>query len=141
MRGLAQYVMFDEGQEEALLEDFLELPSRNTKMFALLACAVGVSWNFFGKPLVITSIYRQGDKGVHGSWRGVDCRVFHEDRPVAPGAWGLDKEEAEELAERLNRTFQYIKSNGDESEVAILHGDGMNYHLHLQAPRFDQWRA
>ena len=73
-----------------------------------------------GAELVITSLYRIGDHGVHGQLplRGADLRM-------------RNKFIAEEIAKRINESWVYDTSRPNK-DCAIPHGDGSNYHLHIQ---------
>ncbi len=75
--------------------------------------------NEFG-PQVITSIYRIGDSGVHGTLpvRGTDLRCRDED-------FGA------KFCEKVNSLWQYDPER-PEKKVAVAHGEGSNYHIHLQ---------
>lgn len=72
----------------------------------------------YGNKLVITSIYRPGDPGVHGQkpCRGLDIRswVFHDPMSVV---------------QAINDAWDY----GDgKHNVALLHDAGSGEHIHLQ---------
>lgn len=70
--------------------------------------------------IVITSIFRNGDPGVHGVWRGVDVR-----------ANDISTDKAKEAEKRINTLWTYDPSRS-QYNVALLHGEGSNRHLHLQ---------
>ena len=73
-----------------------------------------------GFELTITSLYRIGDHGVHGTLplRGTDIRT-------------RDKATGKSLEHLINRIWQYDPER-PEKKCAILHGRGSNMHLHLQ---------
>lgn len=75
--------------------------------------------NKFGSQ-IITSLYRIDDSGVHGQLplRGTDIRC----RNIESG---------EEIANEINDIWIYDPIR-PEMKVAIAHGDGSNYHIHLQ---------
>lgn len=73
-----------------------------------------------GLEYTITSLYRIGDSGVHGTLplRGIDLRCRNA--------------ETGKVIERLiNESWIYDPARPDIS-CAILHGEGYNLHLHLQ---------
>jgi hypothetical protein len=80
--------------------------------------AAFVAWHF--GLATITSLYRPGDSGVHGTMpvRGMDLRIH-------------DPEAGHVIQERVNRVWQY-DSLRPELEVAIFHNVGRGAHLHLQ---------
>ena len=73
-----------------------------------------------GMEPIITSLFRIGDKGVHGvlPLRGADVRV----RFLNVG---------EDIAHLVNKTWEYDHTR-PSMECAIIHGEGANLHLHLQ---------
>lgn len=73
-----------------------------------------------GFELVVTSLYRIGDSGVHGALplRGIDIRVR------VPGVGAL-------LEKSINNKWVYDPER-PEMACAILHGVGANLHLHIQ---------
>lgn len=72
---------------------------------------------------VITSAYRPGDPGVHGQMpvRGIDFRC----RNLTIG---------KQIEENINNNWQYDPER-PEHKVCIGHGEGDNFHIHLQAHR------
>ncbi len=70
--------------------------------------------------IVITCGYREDDMGVHGSipCRGMDLRERCYSDP-------------DMVAERVNDAWQYDPDRPD-LQCAVLHGKGMNRHIHLQ---------
>lgn len=85
----------------------------------LLAIALAVE-DHFGLN-VITSAYRQGDKGVHGQMplRGLDLRC----RSMLIG---------NHVAGWVNRRWQYDPER-PEKECALCHDTGRGLHLHFQS--------
>lgn len=75
---------------------------------------------FTGVEFTITSLYRIGDNGVHGTLplRGTDLRM----RLPAVGL---------ELEDFINNTWEYDPERS-EKKCAMLHGKGSNLHLHIQ---------
>ena len=67
-----------------------------------------------------TSLYRIGDKGVHGQLplRGIDLRMRNE-------------KVGRVIVDLINEHFQY-DYNRPDMKCAILHGEGANLHIHLQ---------
>lgn len=74
----------------------------------------------------LTSIFREGDKGVHGAWRGIDVRVHN-----------LLDGEAQEITDAVNSIFQYDSKR--DLPVAYLHGEGSSLHIHLQVYVGERW--
>ena len=77
--------------------------------------------------IVITSGYRDGDKGVHGteSCRGIDIR-----------SWGLKKKDGSDtnagvLCTEINTTWKYDPKRPDKL-CAVYHNSGSGLHIHLQ---------
>lgn len=72
---------------------------------------------------VITSAYRPGDEGVHGQMpvRGVDLRC----RDIATGKI---------IKEDINSKWIYDPDR-PSMDVCVAHGEGDNFHLHLQVHR------
>ena len=68
----------------------------------------------------ITSLYRIGDTGVHGTLpvRGTDLRM----RNLKIG---------HEIEALVNSNWQYDLTRPD-TKCALLHGEGSNLHIHLQ---------
>ena len=75
------------------------------------------SW---GVTSVLTSAYREGDTGVHGSCRGIDVRSYR-----------LEWEQIEELLSVLNSKWVYDPTRPNK-KVLIYHDVGRGPHLHLQ---------
>ena len=73
-----------------------------------------------GYEFTITSLYRIGDKGVHGTLplRGADLRM-------------RNQQIGEAIAKLINDTWQY-NPNNPSMVCGFLHGTGSNLHLHVQ---------
>ena len=73
-----------------------------------------------GLEFTITSLYRIGDKGVHGSLplRGTDLRC----RNMQVGTM---------VESLINSHWQYDSSR-PTMKCAVLHGSGSNLHIHVQ---------
>jgi hypothetical protein len=73
-----------------------------------------------GLIFTITSLYRIGDSGVHGTLpvRGCDLRIRNE-------------QIGESLCDLVNKNWVYNPEK-PEKKVAIAHGKRSNYHIHLQ---------
>ena len=74
----------------------------------------------FNVRMVITSLFRKGDGGVHGVWRGVDIRTRY-----------LTDEQAAELALWINSIVIYDKMRPDLM-VAVWGDANHRNHIHLQ---------
>lgn len=136
---MCEWIAFKGENEQS---EFWRLANMNPRHFALVAAAAAMHYGVTGRPLVVTSVYRPWDKdSVHSLWRGTDCRVAHPDRVVDPELEGISEDEAQLLCDELNDTFEYLKQDGEPSEVAMIHGEGLNRHLHLQSPWGRQWQA
>lgn len=73
-----------------------------------------------GITVTITSAYREGDKGVHGFFRGLDFR-----------SWEFTDKQLIEICEAINKKWEYDPERPDK--VVLIHHDvGRGPHLHLQ---------
>ena len=98
------------------------------QMLALLTSAYCM--HHFGKNVYVTSVFRGGDRGVHGAWRGCDT---DNDK--------LTVEQKKEVAEYLNMLFIYDLSR-PRFKVCVYHkveGRGGD-HWHLQVHSNTQLR-
>jgi hypothetical protein len=95
--------------------DFMQLEFIHPTMRKLLQWLEEIGIEF-----TITSLYRPGDEGVHGTLplRGVDIRV-------------RNSELGQLIMDMINRSWSYDK-NRPEFDCALLHGRDSNMHLHLQ---------
>jgi len=76
--------------------------------------------DFFGVPLIVTSLYRIDDSGVHGSLplRGIDARC-------------RDARMAEPIKEFVDFSWQY-DPHRIEMTCCMAHDPGGGFHLHFQ---------
>lgn len=81
---------------------------------------LGYVENVTGLEFTITSLYRIGDNGVHGTLvlRGTDLRM----RNRAIG----------EMVEALINSFWTYDPQRPSKKCALLHGVGPNLHIHIQ---------
>jgi hypothetical protein len=93
-----------------------------------IICWVAFRYIDKDRPLVITSGYRAGDPGVHGTrplCRGIDIRSWVFDNPQA-------------IVDEINTHFEYDPDR-PEKKCALLHDTGSGEHIHLQShPRTKQ---
>lgn len=96
--------------------DYGQLEFIHPTLRALLSYVEGRA----GCELTITSLYRPNDSGVHGTIpvRGCDLRFRY-------------RSFAEEVADDINAEWIYDPDRPN-LRCAIPHGDGFNFHLHLQ---------
>ena len=75
----------------------------------------------FFEEITITSIYRKkkNDTGVHEDWRAVDIRANN-----------LPYNLIVDAVKQINKEFKRI----DGKPTAIAHGEGANFHVHIQTP-------
>lgn len=102
-------------KDETVLRELMAAPF-DPRLFDVVSHLLACSGR-----MVITSGYRKGDRGVHGTipCRGLDVRSrIYADR-------------AEAIAAAINRKFVYDPQR-PHLKVAVLHGKGKNRHLHLQ---------
>ena len=110
---------YTNNEQEAEFKDTRLDP--RVKAFALLAAAY--SYYKFGEILWLTSVYRPGDSGVHGAWRGVDMG----------NDAGLSKGQKQEICDYINWLFSYDPER-PKFKVCLYHTvEGMGGdHLHFQ---------
>ena len=87
--------------------------------------------------VVYTSIFRESSGSVHKYGRGADVRIYHPDRglDLATGGMGISPEKIKHLLARLDAAFApWVGLNHQVHHAGVAHGDGLDYHLHLQAP-------
>jgi len=96
--------------------DFMQWKFLDIKLRQLLQYIEGN----LGMEFTITSLYRPGDKGVHGTLpvRGADirCRVM---------------EVGFVVRDYINEEWYYDPSR-PSMKCAVAHGKGANFHIHLQ---------
>ena len=85
---------------------------------------LGAVWDYWR----VTSLYREGDAGVHGTMpvRGIDIRC-------------RDQAVGEAIAAQINRSWRYDVRR-PSIEVAMAHNAGSGWHLHLQVHERTQRR-
>ncbi len=119
--------------------EYAELPTRNSRLFAVIAFVDAYSQLKFGREALITCILRTKAEqtaicqemgvayymSVHELWRGVDFRSY---------VWS-DNERAE-LNRAVNETFFYSPSY----KTLAFHVKGTAVHLHGQVPHGTHWR-
>ena len=133
--------LFKAESADILRQEWVQLRINNLRHWALVSAANALSVSLFGRPLVLTDIYRPDPNSVHSDWRGTDVRIANQAREVPQDYRGIYLYEARTLANYLNDTFEYKKHDGTVSDVAVIHGEGLNLHIHLQTPAGDMWRA
>ena len=95
---------------------------------------------------VYTSIRRMLDKDSLHAWgRAADVRLYHKERGIAARSLGagfhedqvesLDGAYFQDAMERLRERFGPWKGNDNkEHDTFIIHGDGLDRHIHIQVP-------
>lgn len=73
----------------------------------------------FRKEVLVTSMIRKGDPGVHGVGRGIDLRS----RDFFPN-------DLNDINEIINRNWTY----GKGKPTCLIHDVGQGMHIHLQVP-------
>jgi len=94
-------------------------------------------YNHLSLDVVYTSIFRESSGSVHKYGRGADVRVYHPDRgiPKLDYGAGIMPEHIKQLLARLDSAFApWVGLNHQVHHAGVAHGDGLDYHLHLQAP-------
>jgi hypothetical protein len=111
--------------QEIILKDFDVLEGLMKGVYPsiliIMASEVISMIRAFNKKLVLTSSFREGDPGVHGSFRGLDFRT-HE----------LRSSEIENIVEKINSRYIYDPKR-PEMKVLMYHDIGKGLHLHLQS--------
>jgi hypothetical protein len=98
-------------------------PLLDSRLKFIIYALAGFVWESFGKPITITSIYRAGDKGVHGYWRGIDIRSIY-----------FTDDEIKEIKDFLNTNIVY----GDNvHNTCVYHDVGQGIHFHIQVSSND----
>ena len=93
----------------------------------MLLALDGFMWWKFNRGIMITSLFRSGDTGVHGRWRGADIRTKD---------WSaLEAKTAEAW---INKYFKYDPERPGLPS-ALYHNVGKGEHLHLQSMPGDSW--
>jgi len=120
----------DAGDADDYLTD-LVTPQLKAVMYFVEAEMVGVD------DIVYTSIFRESSGSVHKYGRGADVRIYHPDRgiPEFEEGAGLRSGTIKKLLARLDAAFApWVGLNHQVHHAGVAHGDGLDYHLHLQAP-------
>ena len=116
-----------------------QLKEENPVQYALVAAAVAYAWHTHGQEAVITSLHRPEDtRSVHAYWRGTDLRIHHPDRPVREEDKGWAIHVARDVVQWLNGTFEYGRTG---KGVALIHGTGLDEHVHIQSPFTSYWQG
>lgn len=100
--------------------DFYELDFIHPKLRFLVRDVQSIYASQTGKETVITSLFRIGDEGVHGTLplRGVDIRC-------------RDMDLGEYIADYVNEQWTYDPDR-PHMKCVIFHDTGSGLHLHLQ---------
>lgn len=116
---------------------FREEGKVNNNLIAILMWTL--SWAQFrrlpSRAIVVTSLVREEDKGVHGCGRGADLRMsqdFHGNQRDVDG--GLTLLQSQELETDINTVFVPYRGwkAGKTHECCVLRPHGNAPHLHLQ---------
>lgn len=111
--------------QEIILKDFSVLEGlmlgKYPGILIEMASEVISMIRILNKVPVITSAFREGDSGVHGSFRGLDFRTH-----------SLTSSEIENIVEKINSRYQYDPKR-PEMKVLMYHDIGKGLHLHLQS--------
>ena len=100
------------------LQDQWESGRLHEKLVAVVYAVASRMMEEYNCVMVITSMLREGDDGVHGYWRAVDIRVHN-----------FREGEADELTSWINKVFRY---NAGTKPTALHHDSGKGDHIHLQ---------
>lgn len=100
--------------------DYKQMEFLSPLLRGLLKSAEDIAYHQGSPRPTITSLYRIGDKGVHGTLplRGADLRC-------------RNKAAGERFVDKINQEWQYDPAR-PKMKCAILHGTGYNMHIHLQ---------
>ena len=113
------------------LELVMELRGLHPSLWMIYSFAALYAWLRWREDLIITSMLRPGDAGVHAYGRGMDIDVDEK-----AGYQGLAPANARELADAINAAFEYDPSR-PEYRVAVYgaaDSSGRHWnHIHLQA--------
>ena len=83
-----------------------------------------------GKEILLTSIYRKGDKGVHGSWRGTDARVeFDTGKRIIRY---YTNEEIRLILQYIKKKYVYDRKRPQMKTIIYHRVEGSTHHFHLQ---------
>ena len=93
-------------------------PLLDSRIQFIIYALAGFILNEFGKHMVITSIHREEDTGIHHYWRAIDIRSFI-----------YKEEEIASILRFLNDNVVYGKGR---YITAIYHDVGRGPHIHIQ---------
>ena len=102
-----------------------QFDSMDERLRHIVYALSGFVWERYAKQITLTSIFRSGDPGVHGCWRGCDVRV----KPVGVNSMFTFLEIKE--IERFLDHYVYDESR-PLLKSYVIHGDKGQVHLHLQ---------
>lgn len=88
----------------------------------IIVAVVGYVSDVMEKDVVITSIFRPGDSGVHGCWRGIDLR-----------SWLYTDQEIRKIVRFVNDHVPY--NSGRRYKTCLHHNVGQGVHFHFQCSR------
>lgn len=115
--------------KETKFRDFWESGKVHPKLEVVARYFDSMLQDEFNTVGVVTSLYRDGDTGVHGTLpcRGIDFRANI-----------FDMKTAKIVADRINSRFVYDVDRANLL-VCLLHGEGANIHFHLQVHGTNTW--
>jgi len=97
------------------------------------------------KDIVVTSFHREDNDpyGMHKANRAVDIRIYTEERGIAKSRHdsGMGIDTAHFIKHEVDRIYQYEKNDGSLSSCCHIVGEGVDIHMHLQAPNIKQWSS
>ncbi len=94
---------------------------------ALVSWVASHWWQWTGDHFtVVTSVWRPGP-GIHRHYRAVDIRLRQNGVGGAPH---YDQDITDQIEREINHWWDYGK---EPYQCALVHGDGAQFHLHLQA--------
>ncbi len=131
---LGVYTKYSVGENNPLADQYYEL---EPQMLAMLLVFEDLAMDL-SSDVVYTSLIRPDDfTSVHAHGRGADVRIYDEARGIPDhcvGA-GIESELADIIVTRLKQSFgSWTGADGRLHETAIIHGEDLNRHIHLQCP-------
>ena len=125
------------GVQLELIREWEQLYDKNLPLWAMVKYAAQVAEDDYRKVMIITDVWRDDENSVHHYWRGVDCRIAHPDRGISDDSYyyGLTYREAQAVCVHINEVFGY----DNDHECAVIHGDGLNCHIHFQTKDTTKW--
>ena len=131
---LGVYTKYGVGENNPLADQYYDL---EPQMLAMLLVFEDLAMVVMSD-VVYTSLIRPNNvTSVHAHGRGADVRIYNEARGIPDHCVGAgpDPEIANLLAHQINAMFGPFKGNdGKDHACAIIHGEGLNRHIHLQCP-------